>query len=293
MARTIQSGVPGLEVPHEIIGPYGSFQMNVRSARPSRVRLTGLKGWHSLAEADDNREARVGRRGEVAYPSAARGKTIVYEGELQSKTLQGLRTLEALFNKACATDRSNELRVKIQDPEVPWFFNGRVVDLEIDDKQEKGKATVWPWTRTFQLSLRLGDGRFYVDNGGAAYAANASGATIHAKHEGTSTTEPHFIVITSGGVKTVTLGNGSIWTPGDPEGLSFAQLHLTAVPAGELILDFATREITLGGVDASKYLNIPLSNWWDEDQWGLVPGDNELTVTGGEWGVSFFHASEG
>lgn len=291
MARSIQSGVPGLEVPHRIVGPYSSFQMNVRSARPSRVRLTGLKGWHSLAEADDNREARVGRRGENIYPSAARGKTVVYEGELQSKTLEGLRTLEALFDKACATDRSSELQVKIEDPEVPWMFHARVIDKEIDDKQEKGLNTVWPWTRTFQLSLRLGDGRFYVDNGGAAYSANASGAVVHVKHEGSSTTEPHFVMNVTGG--TVTFGNGSIFTPGDPEGLTFAQLHFTGMPAGFLVVDFATREITLGGADASKYLNIPLSNWWDEDQWGLVPGDNELTAFGGEWGVSFFHASEG
>jgi hypothetical protein len=294
--RVIADGVPGLEVTHLLErlfyeGPNYTFMLNDRDARPSHVRLTEIKGWSSLDEGDDNREARVGRRGENIYPSAARGKTIVYVGELRSKTLTGMRQLISELSKVCSTDRSGELHIKIQDPDVPWFYDARVIDLEIDDKQDKNLDSVWPWTRAFQLSLRSSDGRFYVDNGGSSHGGNASGALIHVNHEGSSPTDPAFTVHATGGL--VLLSNLSIKTPNDPEAVAFCQLRLEGVPAGILTVNFATREILLEGSDASKYMNIGLSNWWDEDQAGILPGDNELTVTGGEWGVSFLHASEG
>lgn len=281
MARTIASGVPGLEVAHKLNGAFGSIVMNVRTARPSRVQLTDIKGLYSLPDADDAREAHIGRRGEAIYPSARRGKTIVYIGKLQSRTQQGLRTLTAEFKKATCANRSAEMKVQLQDPEVPWFFNARVIDCEIDEEQTNGPTSVWPWTRTFQLSLRLSDARVYVDNGGAAYPSNAAGSTVNVTNEGTTDTDPFFIVQCVEGTACV-IKNNTLGT----------KLRLAGMPSGEIGVNFLTREIVREGADASKYLDEESSDWWDEDQIGIAPGISALQVTGAEWGVTFLHAAE-
>jgi len=280
MARTIADGPPGLEVPHKINGRYGSIVMNVRTARPSRVRLTDLRGFYSLADADNNREPNTGRRGSAIYPGAARDKTIVYVGELQSRTLQGLRALTAELKKAI-TERSSELKIQIQDSEVPWFFNARVIDYEHDDEQKNGPTAVWPWTRTFQLSLQLSDSRFYVDNGGAAYASNAPGSAVDVNNEGGTDTDPFFIVQCEADTPCYIKDN----THG-------VQLALSGMPAGEITVNFGTREILRAGEDATRYLVEDESNWWDEDAAGIQPGVSNIQVGGAEWGVSFLHASE-
>lgn len=281
MARTIANGPPGLEVPHKLNGAYGSIIMNALSARPSRVRLKQIKGLYSLPDSDNNREAHIGRRGEAVYPGARRGKTIVYVGELQSRTLEGLRILTEAFKKATCANRSDEMKVQIQDPEVPWFFNGRIIDLEIDEEQVNGPTFVWPWTRTFQLSLQQSDARVYVDNGGAAYAANVAGATANADNEGSTDTDPSFVVQCLAATPCVLKNN----TTG-------RKLRVAGMPAGALVIDFLTREITQGGADASKYLDEGNTDWWDENVPGIIPGINAVQVTGAEWGVSFLHASE-
>lgn len=281
MARSIANGPPGLEVPHKLNGEYGSLVMNVRTDRPARIHLKDLRGYYALGDADDNREGRTGRRGESIYPSAPRGKTIVYIGEIQSRTQEGMRILIASLKQALAAHRNDEMKVQIQDPEVPWFFNARVIDFEMDDEQVNGPVSVWPWTRSFQLSLRLSDARFYVDNGGAVYASEAEGSSVAAVNEGSTDTDPSFVIQAKAGTPVVMKNN----TTG-------RQLELRNHPSGTIVVDFSTREILRAGVDATRYLHEAGSTWWDEDVPGIIPGVNNIKVDGAEWGVSFLHASE-
>jgi hypothetical protein len=280
MSRTVAMGPPGLEVPHKINGTYGSIVMNVRTARP-RTRLTQLKGYYSLPTADNNREPHVGRRGEAIYPGAPRGKTIVYSGELQGRTLESLRELTNTFKKAIAGSRGNELKIQVQDSEVPWFFYARVIDCEIDEEQTNGPTMIWPWTRTFQLSLELSDGRFYVDNGGAAYDSIAAGDGITVDNEGSTDTDPVFIFDAAADTP-VELINETLGV----------KLKLAGMPAGTMTVNFGTREILYDTEDATEFLVEDESDWWDEDQIGIAPGESVIKVVGAVWNLSFYHAWE-
>lgn len=282
MALTIAHGHPGLEVPHIW---NGGLTMNVRSARPW-IKLNKITGGHSLSEIEDDRDNNTGRRGETPRPAYARGKTVVYEGVLLSKTLDAMR-LTATQMRGAFRDRNNE-GTMLLNGELDWFFRGRVMSFDMDDEQFTGWGSIFPFQRAFTLALRMSDGRYYYTVPHDDSAAGWASASVHLlTNEGIADTDPIFKVAIPGADATVTLENLSM-----PTSNGTARLRFTHLPAGLFTVDFNTRFADVGGVDVSGKWDVAYSQWWDEEIEGMHPGDNNLKVTGGAWGVSFYHASE-
>jgi hypothetical protein len=269
---SIASGPPGIEVAHQ----WGTFVLNDRSARPARVRLQRITGLHALGEVDDNRVTSSGQRGEVILPGARRGKTVVYEGSIQSKTLDALRTTTTAM-LAAFREASDEGTMAILGS-VTWFFRARVTDLAIDDEQTGGLERVWPFERTFTLTLRLSDSRSYVF-ASAASAGPFSSASSHVLTvAGGADVDPTFTVTGVPSLGDVEFYNGTL-----DRYLTFVDL-----PAGTLIVNFGERTATVGGVDVMAHLDVANSSWWwGPDATGLAPGANNVGVTGGSWSATW------
>jgi phage-related protein len=261
----------GLEFPHVWAG---GVTLNDRAASP-RARVGRITGWGSLAEMDDNRQTFTGRRGEIPLPSDVKGKTITYEGNVQAKTLAGLRTMERAL-RAGFRNRSDEQAMTIAGTR---YFMARCISLEIDEEQTTGMQSVWPYDRTLTIGLRLSDARIYAV-GQTDSIDHADGESVVLTTAGEADTDPWFNITTAGG--TVTLYSGVL----------DKNLRFVGLPAGALHIDFKYRTVTVDGVDASGKLDVAFSDWWGENVPGLVPGDNNVGVTGGTWAASWRDAWE-
>lgn len=128
-----------------------------------RFKLTRVTGLGSTGEPEDNRDRPVGRGNETARLSQRRGKTVVYEGEVEARSLLELREAEALFG-AAFDDLQREGRM-----DASWhpllaafaavpakFFEARAMTADIIDMQ-----TTTQWDRPFVVGLRMGDRRYF------------------------------------------------------------------------------------------------------------------------------------
>jgi hypothetical protein len=278
---SIESSYGGLETTH--IWLPGLFTLNDLTLEP-RVRLTRITGLHSLSEIDDARETGVGQAGERVIPVERRGRTIVYEGLIQSRTLFGLRALSRDMRGAFR-GRSDEGVMRIVgDPD--WEFEARVMQLDMDDEQEHGPQHVRTWQRKFTIGLRLGDPRVYALDE-VLSDGHAAGSTISVTNDGITDTDPIFEVTIAEG-QSLILRNDDI--DGDP------QLIFRDLPAGTLRVDFKTRRAVNdddGDVtEVSGKLDTEDSTWWDEGTPGLLPGVNHVYSSRGPWSVAFRHADE-
>lgn len=283
MTWLIADGPPGIDVPHIW---NSSFTLNDLSVKP-HVKIDKITGGYSFADLDDDRDANTGRRGETPRPAYARGVTKVYECTVRAKTLQSMRNL-ATQVRGAFRDRNNEGQMLLNGADVDWFFNARVLDFSMDDEQFTGWTFVYPFQRKFTLSLRLSDARTYalpqVDDHAAGHA---DGSAVVYTNEGDTDTDPTFTVATAAGA-TVTLENLSMATSNGT-----ARLRFTNLPAGTLTVNFKNRTATMqDGTDVMNKWDIAYSQWWDELIEGMHSGNNNLRVTGGAWGVSYYHASE-
>lgn len=289
---TIGSGPPGIEVQH-LWTPSGVFggtrpavTMNDRAARPARIKLTKITGSRSLAELEDAGTLNTGRRGGSALPSVSGMKTKVYEGEIQSKTLDGLRIASELMRAAFGERDHQGVMTLLGAPQ--WEFNARTLGYDEDDEQTTGWETVFPFKRGFQLNLRMYDSRHYVVGDQSVGAADATSAT--ATNAGTAETDPVFTVAVNAG-DLITLRSFTL-----DRTLSFDNL-----PAGTLTVDFNDRSARIPGAlgrdDVSGYLDPYDCDWWHENVPGLIPGANSVRVTNhgtgsAPWTVTWRHASE-
>lgn len=137
------------------------------------VLLENIAGWRSSPEADDNREPRSVGDGEIAYPGALLGKTLVYEMELRAATRESLRaTVTGLLNGF--GDRSG-LGTMTVTPftsigGVVWQYKARVLSFDPDDLWTYNPVVPGPWRTGATLTLRMTDPRFYTPNlAGTAY----------------------------------------------------------------------------------------------------------------------------
>ncbi|WP_297775062.1 hypothetical protein [Mycobacterium sp.] len=265
-------GYPGVEATHTING----VAMNVLTAEP-RIRLTRVTGLHSLADADDTRQTNTGRRGETVLPGAPRGKTVVYEGTVQARTLAGLRQTAKALRAACR-ERNAEQRVWLG---TDFFMDGRILSFDADDEQTTGPQAVRPFQRDFTLSLRMSDARVYYNQLGAAAAADGDSVVLH--NSGDADTDPTLNLTVA--AATVQVYNGTL-----DKYLIFNGLD--AHIGGVLVVDFKARTARIGGFDAMTGFDTTGSTWWDEYVPGLAPGDNNVGVVGAAMAASWYPAFE-
>lgn len=278
----------------DLVDPY--FDLNELSTNPrnggSRVKLTTIGNFRSLPESDDNRDAPAGRIGERAWPSLQRGKTITYEGWLQSPTLQALRAYSTQFTRFLG-DKNNEGRMVIRPHSdygtVRTRFDARVIDLEIPEEQTVGpNHPMKPWQRPFTLTLRLSDPRFYsasvIAGTGLGLTARPDGGHLDLTNLGSAPTE--FIA------RIELVDNNVIIerTAPDPRVLTFTDL---GAYVGET-LDFSSRlrhlNVLSTGTALAGHLDLSVSDWWNEGEYMLLPDDNTIRVRGGTWNAVAFHA---
>lgn len=123
-------------------------------------RITGLNG---TGEPESNYDRPPGRALEIPRRSERRGKTAVFEGLIEARTLVQLREAEADL-RAAFDALSGEGRIDafwhplLEDFEdvPPKYFEARSLTCEIAEVQESKT-----WTRSFVIGLRLGDRRYF------------------------------------------------------------------------------------------------------------------------------------
>lgn len=286
MAWTVVTGPPGREAYHE----WNGFTFN-NWAASSGARITQITGMKNLAEVDDQRSPAQGRRGEVLYPSYPRGKLVTIEGFCFGMSLPEMRLRENEFRNIF-NERSDEGRMVLGlpswfDPEVQFTYTARVASFEMDDDSQPLTRVPSPFLLKFLLGLRMSDPRIYawptpVTDG------NGSGNICTPTNQGRADTDPTFVVENVPADGTVTLENLSV-----PTSNGHARLRFTHLPAGDLLVAFHDRIVTVDGEDARNHLDHVYSQWWDELIPGVIPGMNTLKVTGGSnYVVTFYHAYE-
>lgn len=283
---SLASGPPGLEVKHI----WNGFTMNDLLARPSRVRLVSLPGFHSQAPGDPQSLDFVNRSGAEPLLSFTGARDITYNGIVQSKSLDGLRVLSTAL-RAALRDKNATRQMRLAGA-VAWAYTARCIAFDMDDEQTTGMEQVWPFARPFSAQFRLYDRRFYaIDLKQTVGGAN--GASVAHTNQGNTETPPVISVPVANGA-VVTLENNNIVQPGTAYG--HAVLKFKALPAaGTLVVDFTTQRAKIGALDVTSYVDLANNSWWKDDCDGIQPGaPNFIKVSGasGAWTTEFYHAAE-
>lgn len=276
---SIAWGRPGIEVPHQW---NGGVVLNARHlpGATARTPIDRITGYFSLAETDDQRYDAGSRRGEIVLPTYPRGKTVVYEGRVEAKTLAAWRTTyRSLVN--AFRERSSE-GAMIALGVTQWQFNARVMTFDADDEPDNlSRTRMWPFRGTFELALRQSDARYYA----LPKVEHHSGDGATVTNLGATDTDPTFL-LSVGTAGDVVVTNTTIGRT----------LIFRDVPTGTHVLTFGgqRRGFTTGaGADLSGTIDAANSNWWDELIPGLVPGDNVLDIDGvTSWRCDYYHADE-
>jgi hypothetical protein len=143
-------------------------------------RVIGLMG---NGEPEDNRDRPPGRPIEIPRRSERRGKTVVYEGVIQARTLLQLREAESTL-RAAFDDLEGEGRMNVSWHPLleafadvpPKYFEARSTSgVEIADVQEAEG-----WERSFVIGLRMGDRRYFDETSGVHTAETTDALTAYA-----------------------------------------------------------------------------------------------------------------
>lgn len=317
MAHVPADGPLGLDGRHELKGgvefggplsEYGVFMYGKRQAfGTSYIKLDRITGLHGLGDADDFRQPAEGRTGENIYPSAQRGKTIVYEGRIVGATLPGLRQQATNLRRAAAEARERyQGSITIVDPAattVGYATSVRVMALDIDDVQEFGPTHLPSlWVRSFSLGIRAHDPRF-VWYPVAEDLSNSAGSTVVVANNGNAPADLKFDIFSAGALGMTPLIENL--TTGKQLKFGTALSGLPPIPTGDLLhVDWSQRAAVkvlaadypayTPNVDMMPYLDLDNSDWWNALEWGLAPGNNSIKVSGtgvGDWDVYWQHTS--
>lgn len=294
MAHVPADGPLGLEGRHEfrggdiVSGNQFSVYMYGKRQSGSHIKLDRITGLHGLGDADDFRQAAEGRTGEVVYPSAQRGRSIIYEGRIIGATLPDLRQLTANLRRAAAETRERTTgSLTIVDPAATTVGYGasvRCMALDIDDVQSFGPTRLpYPWIRPFTLGLRAHDPRFiwYPIN---SDLANAAGSTQVVANDGNAPADLNILVRATGDPMDVVIENLTLGT-----NLTFVDLPMPNVNDRRLFVDWdqraavrpdANEPTNNPNTDMMPYADLTATNWWNAMEWGLAPGNNSIKVSG-------------
>jgi hypothetical protein len=251
--------------------------LNDQAAWP-RYWVSSITGLHSLADFSGLSDPRIGRPGEIPRRDYRRGKTISYEGDILGRTLIELREAEQDLLAAFATNE--EKRMDVEPPPaftagVPRFFRARPISCDTVDLPSSPDG-ITQHVRGFGLVLRMYDPRFYDPTVVEEATGTPSGgaATVTVDNTGNADADP---VIALDGplpaddtvLENLTTGKGLVFRDG------------LAVASGEVLtLDFFNRTVDLDGANRYGLFDEGLSSWWDEDEFGLIPGENEIRLSG-------------
>lgn len=279
MPVSVADGALGLEARHvwELLP---SFPLNGPNFTIPVIRLDRIGGMYSLGEIEDLRASRTGAIGEIVYPSLMRGKTVTYEGRVIGTTLQTMRQWITLLRNAF-TDTVNERRMTIHpDPLYgtgDFYFMARPMAFECDEEQIYA-ATRRPsgFQRNFILTLRMSDPRFYA-NGVDEWDTGS----VMVFNKGSAPSDPTVIISGIDDPKDVWAQN--LTTGGK---LLFKELPSTE----DVQIDFRKCSAWQGEQQITHLLRVAESNWWDYEQPGVAPGQNEITSCGDKTRVIFHHA---
>lgn len=320
MAPQLTDGVPGLEAIHILVpaSPWPEVTLNdwmdegtglTRALGYGGVsaftRLQGIQGLRAKPDSDDPRVNLNYQFGETPFPRLMRGKSLTYTGVIVGESMSAMRNHEAQIAAAAINGQANPTASYLSvsydaayDANGLEFFGyGNVVDYDCPEALVSGDSLPTPYQRTFTLTFRLRDGRWFEQSQVQSCGYAGSPPTLPGTWGG----------IPDGSPGTLTMPGTA---PSDPvvsmvgEGSSMSatvtitmtelgtQLQL-AMPApiadGDyLIVDYRARSVTYipGGtgspVDYSGYIDWPNTSAWSEKSGGsLAVGTNTITVTGG------------
>lgn len=249
---------------------WNGFSINVMDGSWPRYKIDEITGLWDKPDADNNSAPNTARDGETMYPSALRGKTVVYTGLIIAQNLPQLRVAMNNYKKAFTGNALGFLTIKppVARGGVEWTSVGRVLSAtatEVRDLPEGTRPS--PWQAEFVLSIRLPVAHF-LETTAPQSVTNAMTAVC--LNLGTAPAYPKITVVHDGGdVNVLNLTTGKA-------------LRFKLVPAGTIVIDFTKREaIALGVLDAVNYLDDPNSSWWDELVPGMPPGNNSIKQEGG------------
>lgn len=276
--QQIADGPLGLEAVHVVGTRYGLVELNKNWVGLPQYKLDRIQGLHSAPDAEDNRYNPVGIPREIVLPSMLRGKTISYEGKVIARNLSELRRSTTTLRNSL-NERSSDIAIAIQPhPDYgtySWWYAGRTLAFDCDDDQkEQLSAVPSPHQRDFVWSVRMSDARFFLVNNDSA-AAGSAGQSVVLSVPSLSPSEPRFTV--AGPATTLTLERTNNF---DARKLVFKDLGLAG--GQSIAVDFLARTCkrVSDGYDYSGALSID-STWWDEDTFGIYPGDTTIKVSGG------------
>lgn len=283
---------------------YGRHRPDLGSAW---IKIDTIPGLHAGSDGDDFREAAEGRTGEIVYPSAQRGKTIVYTGRVTAsgRTLAGLkaqRVQAAALRRIFAETRERVTgSITIVDPGNTgqgYATRVRGMQFEMDDEQKRPLQALYPWQREFMLSLRAHDSRFiwYPE---ASSLAHAAGDTVPITNLGTAPADLVFDVRASGTpmsvtMENLTLGRRLVWTDMPMPAAAYTRLLRVDWRQRAAVRPAQAAPVYAPNTDMMPYFDSFESDWWNSMEWGLGPGLNNIRVTGvnvAGWDVYYQHTA--
>lgn len=298
--------IPGVDGRHRWEGALSLNRLVDEDAVPvwPRYKVRKIANWRGRADGESAADKAFGRPGSIPRPSSAAGKTVVYSGLTQARTMADLREAESELSAAFAAREVGRMEV---DPDYgapgagpSYYFDAEPVAVDTDEEQAASQMRASRGhERAFLVGLRMRDPHFYeaapvvITTGDITSGAGLTyplvypvtypdpGATFGAvtvTNPGSADADP--IIDLHGPVRNPAIVNDSL-----PALLYLPGLR---IPSGEFLrLDFATREVLLNGIaDYSDYLDSTVSSWWYAGVPGLLgtkpgrPGINQLRMTG-------------
>jgi hypothetical protein len=284
---TLAEGPLGLEGLHS----YRGVTLNNNLVMP-RYRLKRITGLHSKAEADNLSDPAQGFMGELPRPGHKRGKTIVYIGKIEALSLPSMRVAESNLKAAFSQDGVEEY-VTISPPAgrggQSIIYGARVLSCDIDDEISATMQDVILHKRDFTISLRQSNPRYFGDVVNTGNIGNT--ATAVCNNAGNAPVD-HIMILNGPIASTVTVQK----TSGDLKHLTFGpSIAFAAIDAGkQLVLGWGAQPFAycpqIPGSDFTPLVTFE-SDWWDDGEPGLVPGNNSIVAIGvGSFQVQWRHA---
>lgn len=276
MPVDIQDGPLGLEARHIW---RGLLTLNDLTAIP-RYRFTAIRGLHAAPEFDTPTQPAGSIIGEFPFLGVPRGKTVVYEGLIEAQTIAEVRQM-ANRMRSLFSDPRQQYQMLIQPhPDygtVSWFYNARCTGLDLDDEAPSSvNRNPTKEVRSFTLTLRMSDPRFYLD--GDVVDSGAHTSEFDTTNTGDAPTDPVLVM----DIDAIPAGvNIALYN--DTHSRKLQVFTIEDIAAGTIVWDFTTRSIayyegssTVPSYSVISALDQYQSNWWDKGVYGLLPDVNHI-----------------